>query len=172
MIPDFVARLRRTIGPDELLWLAGVNAVVLDDAGRVLLQQNSAYHQWSILSGILNPGENPADGMRREIWEETSIIATVDRLVSVTVSPMRVYANGDRAQYLELTFRCTAVEGVARVNDNESDAVAWFAIDELPTMERLTYKKIALAVANESTPWFEPSTWMPTIRRPYETPSR
>lgn len=161
MIPDFVARLRRTIGPEELLWLAGVNAVVLDGAGRLLLQQNSVYHQWSILSGILNPGENPADGMRREIWEETSIIATVDRLVSVTVSPTHTYANGDRAQYLELTFRCTAVDGEARVNDSESDAVGWFAIDELPPMGALTHKKIALALASESTSWFEPSAWMP-----------
>jgi ADP-ribose pyrophosphatase YjhB (NUDIX family) len=161
MIPDFVARLRRLIGHDELLWLAGVNAVVFDDGGRVLLQQNSAHHEWSILSGILNPGESPADGIRREIWEETSVIATVERLVSVTVSPVRSYANGDRAQYLELTFRCTAVDGIARVNDDESDAIAWFATDELPVMEPLTYKKIALAMGDDPAPWFEPSTWSP-----------
>ncbi|MEV6927320.1 NUDIX domain-containing protein [Dactylosporangium sp. NPDC051485] len=163
MIPEFVARLRQSIGPDELLWLPGVNAVVFDDAGRVLLQQKSADREWSILSGILDPGENPADGLCREIWEETGVVATVDRLVSITVSPVRAHRNGDRAQYLELTFRCTAVDGVARVNDDESDAVAWFAVDDLPTMESLAHKKIALAAGNDPVPWFEPSAWMPVL---------
>ena len=162
MIPEFVARLRRKVGPNELLWLAGVNAVVLDNSHRVLLQQNSAFQQWSILSGILEPGENPADGICREIWEETSIIASVDRLVSVTVSTTRVYSNGDRAQYLELTFRCTATEGVARVNDDESIAIGWFGIDELPAMDPITYKKIALAMASEPVTWFQSPTWTPS----------
>jgi 8-oxo-dGTP pyrophosphatase MutT (NUDIX family) len=164
VIPEFVARLRQSIGPHELLWLPGVNAVVFDDAGRVLLQQSTGHRRWSILCGILDPGEKPADGVRREIWEETSVIATVDRLVGITVSPVREHVNGDRAQYLELTFRCSAVDGVARVNDDESEAIAWFAIDELPAMEPLTHQKIALAAQNNPEPWFEPSAWMPALR--------
>ena len=54
MIPEYVARLRQAVGSEELLWLPGVNAVVVDHAGRVLLQQHSDNHEWSILSGILD----------------------------------------------------------------------------------------------------------------------
>lgn len=161
MIPEYVARLRRSIGHDELLWLAGVNAVVFDGEGQVLLQQNSVDHRWSILSGILHPGESPSTGACREIWEETSVLVTVDRLVGITVSPIRRYANGDRAQYLEVTFRCTAIDGVARVNDDESDAVSWFAIDALPRLDERTHQKIALAMKDDPVAWFEQSSWLP-----------
>lgn len=161
MIPEYVAHLRQAIGKDDLLWLAGVNAVVLNSDGQVLLQQNSDNHQWSVLSGILNPGESPSTGACREVWEETSVAITVDRLVSITVSPAITHANGDRAQYLEITFRCTAIDGVAQVNDDESDAVSWFAIDALPPMDAMAHKKIELATADRSEPWFDQSIWTP-----------
>jgi 8-oxo-dGTP pyrophosphatase MutT (NUDIX family) len=160
--PDYVSRLRRSIGPHELLWLPGVNAVVFDDSGRVLLQRHSDNHRWSILSGILHPGESPSEGVCREIWEETSLVVTVDRLISVTVSPVLTHRNGDRAQYLELTFRCTAVEGVARVNDDESDAVAWFPLDALPRLDTATREKVARAAGDATDAWFEQPTRRPS----------
>jgi 8-oxo-dGTP pyrophosphatase MutT (NUDIX family) len=162
VIPEFVSRLRKSVGPDELLWLAGVNAVVCDAVGRVLLQQNSDNHRWSILSGILHPGEEPATGVCREIFEETGVVASADRLVGVTVSPIRRHANGDVAQYLELTFRCTALAGEARVADDESDAVGWYALDALPPMEAQTLMKIELALSARTDAWFATSDWSPS----------
>ena len=95
-IPDFVRDLRAKVGHD-LLWLTGVSAVVLDDAGRVLLTRRADSGHWALVSGILEPGEEPAQAMVREIAEETGIVAVVERLASVLTDPAFVLPNGDAA---------------------------------------------------------------------------
>ncbi|MHA7133672.1 NUDIX hydrolase [Oerskovia turbata] len=145
-IPEFVAALRSHVGTG-LLWLPGVSGVVIDDDGRLLLGQRADTGQWAIVSGILEPGEDPAVGLAREVLEETGVQVHVDALTSVTVTPAVEYPNGDRSQYLDLCFVCRPVSpaaaAAAHVGDDESLAVGWFAPDDLPadlapsTAERL-----------------------------------
>ena len=130
--PDYVLRLRERIG-HELLWLPGATAVVFRD-DEVLLVRRSDTGQWAPVTGIVDPGEHPADTAEREVLEETGVVCRVDELVLVDVTTPRVHPNGDEAQYLDLTFRCRYVEGVARVADEESVEVAWFTADALPAM--------------------------------------
>jgi ADP-ribose pyrophosphatase YjhB (NUDIX family) len=68
----------------------------------------------------------------REVEEETAVLAVAERLVSVAALPLTVYSNGDQVHWLDVTFRCRAVGGAARVNDDESIDVGWFRLDELP----------------------------------------
>jgi ADP-ribose pyrophosphatase YjhB (NUDIX family) len=133
-IPDHVAALRAVVGHDLLL-MTGVSAVVRNDSGQVLLGLRSDLHHWSLISGILEPGEQPAQGLRREIREETGVEAEVTDLASVWLMPEVTYANGDRAQYLDLCFLARHVSGVPYAADDESLDVAWFDLDALP--ERL-----------------------------------
>lgn len=132
-VPDFITRLRRKVGHD-LLWLPAVTAVVLDAHGRVLLVRRADNGRWAPVTGIVDPGEQPAVCAVREVWEETRVSARVQRLASVTACEPVVHANGDRAQYLDLTFRLEHVEGDPRVGDDESVDVGWFAPDALPAM--------------------------------------
>lgn len=53
-------------------------------------------------------------------------------LTAVTTTPEVTYPNGDRAQYLDVCFWCRAIGGEARVADDESLEVGWFAPDQLP----------------------------------------
>ena len=130
-IPQFIVDLRARIGHD-LLWLPGVTAVVLDDDGRVLLVRRADNDLWTLVTGCLEPGEQPAVGAVREVVEETAVTAVAERVLSVSAIPLRVYDNGDQAAYLDVTFRCRAVSGDARVNDDESVDVGWFTLGELP----------------------------------------
>lgn len=159
MIPAFVAALRAAVGPDHLLWLPGVNAVVRDAEGRVLLHRRSDTGEWSLLSGILEPGEEPAAGAAREVEEETGIRVVVERLAAVTVSPEVRHPGGDRAQYLELVFACRPMDQhpVARVADEESLEVGWFATDALPPVRESVRERIVLALAaDEPRAYFTP----------------
>ncbi|MDR6862399.1 GNAT family N-acetyltransferase [Phycicoccus sp. 3266] len=152
-VPEFIVALRERVGTD-LLWLSGVSAVVRNDRGEVLLVRRADNGQWALVSGILEPGEQPAEGLRREIEEETGVVATVDTLTGVWTLPPIEYPNGDRAQYLDLCFLATHVSGEARVNDDESLEVGWFAPDSLPPMMERSRVRLDRALAHDGRVWF------------------
>ncbi|MGW4723193.1 NUDIX hydrolase [Streptomyces sp. NPDC004291] len=151
--PDFIRTLRETAG-HQLLFLPGVSAVVFDDRGRVLLGRRSDNGRWAIIGGIVEPGEQPADCAVREVYEETAVRCEAERIVIVeTLRKPVVYPNGDQCQFMDVTFRCRAVGGEARVNDDESTEVGWFEVDDLPEMKRFSLMRIEKALADEPT-WF------------------
>lgn len=140
-IPDFLAELRAQVG-HRPLWLSAVVAVVRDDDGRVLLARRADDGRWAPVGGILDPGEQPADGVVRECLEETGVEVVPELLASTSVTPEVTYPNGDVTQYLVLTFRCRAVGGEARVNDDESLEVGWFPLDALPPMIEAEHQRL------------------------------
>ncbi len=151
-IPDFLRELRESVG-QRLLFLPGVNAVVLDDRRRVLLVRRSDDGRWTIVGGIPEPGEQPAQAIVREIHEETAVHAVPERVVSVYTEQPTAYPHGDQVQFVSITFRCRAVGGEAQVNDDESTEVGWFALDRLPPLGDGCRSRIELALADEPT-WF------------------
>lgn len=130
-VPPFITALRARVGHD-LLWLPGVTGAVLDAEDRVLLARRSDTGRWALISGILEPGEQPALGLLREITEETGVRAEVVALAAVRSGEPIAYPNGDVAQYLDLTFWCRYLDGEAHVADDEATDVGWFALDALP----------------------------------------
>ncbi|MDX6259444.1 MAG: hypothetical protein QOH84_1132 [Kribbellaceae bacterium] len=149
--PKFILDLREKIG-HELLWLTGITGVVLDDAERVLLVRRADTGRWSLPAGILEPGEQPAPALLREIQEETGVEAEIVRLVSIDTLPPGSYPNGDQVQFLDLCFRCRPLRGEARVNDDESLEVAWFTLDDLPPLIDRELNYIANARASDPLP--------------------
>ena len=117
-IPDFILEIRALIG-HRPLWLPGVTAVVRRD-DELLLVQRSDNGAWTPVTGIPEPGEEPAAAAVREVLEETGVTARVDRLASTWVHGPIAHANGDLATYLDLTFSCTWLDGDAHVADDES----------------------------------------------------
>ena len=144
--PKFILELREKIGHD-LLWLSGLTGVVLDDSEQILLVRRVDNGRWSLIGGILEPGEEPAVGLIREVHEETAVEVAVDRLVSVQALPPTGYPNGDRVQFLDLCFRCHPLRGQPRVNDDESLEVRWWPLAALPplTSQELTSIENALS---------------------------
>jgi ADP-ribose pyrophosphatase YjhB (NUDIX family) len=156
-IPQFIVDLRARVGHDAL-WLPGVTAVVFDDQGRVLLVRRADNDLWTLVTGGLDPGEQPAVGAIREVVEETAVTAVAERILSVCSLPLVVYGNGDQAQYLDVAFRCRAVSGTARVNDDESVDVGWFRLDELPASLPDRHRRcIQDAMDSDPAARFEPS---------------
>ncbi|WP_026819246.1 NUDIX hydrolase [Arthrobacter castelli] len=147
--PDFVVELRQKIGND-LLWLPGAIGVVFDADGRVLLGKRSDNGKWTLISGMLEPGEQPAQGLAREVLEETGVSVEVETLIDVRADRPVEFGNGDKVQFLSLTFRCRAVGGRAQVGDDESVEVGWFWMDELPDLPPHHLDRLQIAVENES----------------------
>lgn len=151
-IPEFVVQLRAKIGHAPLP-LNGVIAVVLDERDRVLLVRRSDTGDWALTTGCLEPGEQPAAGAVREVFEETGVEVTVERLVSAEALDLSVAPNGDQVYWLALGLRCRFVRGRARVNDDESVEVGWFDPDTVPPLPPHQARCLTLALADNPTPW-------------------
>jgi 8-oxo-dGTP pyrophosphatase MutT (NUDIX family) len=150
--PDYIVRMREHVGTD-LLWLPSVSAVVLNDAGEVLLGQRADDGRWSVISGFVEPDEQPARAVVREVEEETGVLVVPERISSVWSHP-HTYPNGDRCRYLNIGFRCRPVGGAARVNDDESTDVRWVPLGRLPAMDEHAMLTIEHALADGPAAWF------------------
>ena len=109
-----------------------VRAAVFDDRGRVLLVQEHSDGRWSLPGGWADVGEGLAAGAVREVWEETGYVVEYERLLGVYDRerwghpPVMWYT-------LKAVVACRLLGG-ERTTSMETDAVEWFARDDVPEL--------------------------------------
>jgi 8-oxo-dGTP pyrophosphatase MutT (NUDIX family) len=144
--PDFVLSLRERVG-QELLWMPGVTAIVLDrQRRRLLVVRRADTGAWTPVTGIIDPGEQPAHAAVREVAEEAALTVRPLRLLEVRSLPPITHANGDRAQYLDLCFLLEHVDGEPFPADGENTEARWADLEDLPTMPGRFREQVALAL--------------------------
>ncbi|MCW3844447.1 NUDIX domain-containing protein [Micromonospora yasonensis] len=164
-LSPYIARMRRHIG-HELLMLYGVSGVVTDDAGRLLLARRGDNGRWSVPAGMVDPGEQPADALLREVYEETGVKVEIERVGGVATHPV-VYPNGDVCEYLNVWFHCRAVGGAPTVDGEESLAVDWFSPNDLPELDDWSRLRIATALRPDRAAWYAaPDEHHPALHQP------
>ena len=140
----YLQELRRKAGSDLILFPAVV-ALVFNEAGEILLERRSDNGQWAVIAGIMEPGEQPAAAVVREVLEETGVRVVPERITGVYLSRVITYADGNQSQYVATAFRCRAVAGEPHVADEESLEVRYFAVDALPSMHAEHVERIGHA---------------------------
>ncbi len=105
---------------------AAVAALIFDERGRALLFKHTYRKwQWGIPAGSLEYGEQPAEAILREFYEETGMRLQVEKLLTV------VSAKEDR--HLTVVYLCKIQGGEFRPS-NEVAEMRYFEIGELPPM--------------------------------------
>jgi ADP-ribose pyrophosphatase YjhB (NUDIX family) len=100
-------------------------AIVVDDAGRVLLLKHvfRTGSGWGIPGGFIGAGEQPEVAIKRELMEETGL-----ELEHAEFAFARTLKH---AGHVEIIFRCRA-RGEARARSLEVKHLEWFALNNLP----------------------------------------
>jgi 8-oxo-dGTP pyrophosphatase MutT (NUDIX family) len=106
------------------------------------------------VTGIVDPGEHPADAAVRETLEEADLHVVPERLAAIGVTGEVVYPNGDRAQYLDHTFVMRYVSGEPFPADGENTEARWFRLDDLPTMDADMLGRLDAALSGEQAARF------------------
>ncbi|MET7328762.1 NUDIX hydrolase [Nonomuraea sp. NPDC005650] len=105
-----------------------VGAIIFDSSDRLLLIKRGrppGKGLWSIPGGRLEPGETDADGVRREVLEETGLRVEVGRLAGTVDRPG---LGGDT--YVIRDYLAGVAGGVPVAGD-DADEVRWCDLDEL-----------------------------------------
>ncbi len=117
----FIARLVRP------RYGVAVAAIISDQDGQLLLCKHiyrKAY-PWGLPAGGLEYGEDPQDGVIREVREETGLEVTIERLL------LAESAMG--AHHISLVYSCRIMGGSFQPN-LETSQTRFFKIDDLPEL--------------------------------------
>lgn len=107
----------------------GVGAIIFDERGRMLLLQRPESGLWGMPVGFSEVGETPAEGLAREVLEETTLTVRVDRLLGVydCRGPTMLH------HLYNVVFCCTVLSGVLTPTE-EAPVGGYFSRDALPEL--------------------------------------
>lgn len=99
-------------------------AIIFDSENRIFLVKSTyqRLHPWGMPGGGLEYGEPAEEAVIREVWEETSLLVEVEKLLLV-----RTFAPDKFALY----YLCVIKEGVFQPSDEVSE-YGYFSLDTLP----------------------------------------
>lgn len=113
--------------------LVGGDAAVINNAGHILLIQRSDNAKWAMPGGLFQVGETPAEGVLREVYEETGVSCRVIALIGVfdsrlcgTTYPLQIY------QFMFLCYPLNSQQTSVPIHKNESLDIKWFSEQSLP----------------------------------------
>lgn len=145
----YLGRLREKVG-SRLLMVPGVRIVVENAAGEILLQRRRDIAIWGLPGGGCEEGESVEAAFVRELREETGLTATEYRAVGFSSLPeveTFTYPNGHVIHSYAMLFHVTKWTGEPDLSNDESQALRFFAPDELPEMLPNERKSLDLFLA-------------------------
>ena len=115
-----------------LLWGAGV--IIENPEGEILLQRRADNHCWGIAGGSIELGESTEEAAKRELFEETGLIADELELFSVFSGKNQhyIYPNGDEVHVVDIIYRCKKYHGSLRRQEEEVEELRFFHLDAIP----------------------------------------
>jgi len=130
---NYIKNIRPKVGHD-LIMSAGATGIIINDKNEILLQLRRDLNVWGLPGGLIEPGEEPAEAVIREVYEETGIQVYPERIVAVLAGQDHIvtYPNHDQVAVTAIVFLCRPLKGEPRINDGESLAVRYFPLDALP----------------------------------------
>ena len=129
----YIMGLRALVGHRPLLQV-GASVIVVDRENRILLQLRSDNHCWGYAGGSVELDEVVEEAAKRELFEETGLIAEGLELFGVFSGKEThyIYPNGDEVSNIDIVFVCREYSGTLKCQEGEVEELKFFGIDEIP----------------------------------------
>jgi len=131
-MPDYIKYIRERVGHDRVIVVGA--GVLVYKAGKLLLQRRKDNRRWAIHGGNVDIGEIVEEAAKRELREETGLIANELKLFGVFSGEnmMYTYPNGDDVYIVGVVYTCNDFSGELIPDPKEVLELKWFDIDDLP----------------------------------------
>lgn len=129
----YIMDLRKIVGHRPLLQV-GASVIIEDRQGRILLQLRSDNHCWGYPGGSVELDEEVEAAARRELWEETGLIANELTFFGIFSGKEThyIYPNGDEVSNIDIVYLCKDYAGELKCQPGEVEQLQFFSARDLP----------------------------------------
>lgn len=130
---EYIKNLRKKIGHAPILQ-CGASVIVENQRGEILLQLRKDNHCWGYAGGSVELDEEVEEAAKRELYEETGLIAHELELFGVfSGKDMHyIYPNGDEVSNIDIVYICKSYSGDLKMQKNEVSDLKFFPLTDLP----------------------------------------
>ncbi|MGE8203355.1 NUDIX hydrolase [Heyndrickxia sp. NPDC080065] len=142
----YIEDIRKLVGHRPLI-LVGAVVVMLDDKGRILLQQRKfPKESWGLPGGLMELGESTEDVARREVYEETRLTVEDLKLINVYSGPGQYSKaeNGDEFYTVTVAYYTDKFHGKLVVDKTELNDCQFIDPNQLPEKVVGSHRKIIM----------------------------
>ena len=130
---EYIKSLRKIIGHATILQ-CGACVIVVNESGELLLQKRRDNNCWGFHGGSVELDEVVEEAAKRELFEETGLIADSLEFFGVfSGAEMHyVYPNGDEVSNVDHAYICRSWSGEMKPELSEVGELRFFGLNELP----------------------------------------
>lgn len=116
------------------LQMVAAGVFLFDAQGRVLLEKRTDDGTYCVPGGSMELGETPEEAAKRELFEETGLIAKDLHFINVEAGEKChfIYPNGDEVYAVDINYFCDSYEGILKNQEGEVDDLKFYGVGELP----------------------------------------
>lgn len=130
---NYIMDLRKIVGHRPLLQV-GASVIIENAHQQILLQLRTDNHCWSYPGGSVELDEEVEEAAKRELFEETGLIAHELELFGIFSGKDThyIYPNGDEVSNIDIVYLCRNYSGTIQCQEGETEELCFFSIEDIP----------------------------------------
>lgn len=142
---NYIMDLRKIVGHRPLLQV-GASVIIENAQQQILLQLRTDNHCWSYPGGSVELDEEVEEAAKRELLEETGLIAHELELFGIFSGKDThyIYPNGDEVSNIDIVYLCQNYSGTIQCQEEEVMELRFFSIEDIPENLSAPVKKAIL----------------------------
>lgn len=139
----YIKTMRKFVGKMPILQ-CGASVIVENSKGEILLQLRTDNNCWGYSGGSVELDEVVEDAAKRELLEETGLIANKLEFFGIFSGKdyHYIYPNGDEVSNIDHVYICRSYSGKLKPQESEVSELKFFPLDKIPENISPPIKKI------------------------------